>query len=51
MFKGNIVYNGKLTGLHFSCCGMSSGIGRGGGLGLVRENSFGSVVFIEAFLT
>lgn len=41
----------RLTGLLFSCCGMSSGFGRGGGLGLVRENSCGLVVLIGAFLT
>lgn len=39
--KGNIVLNGKLTGLHFSRCGMSSGIGKDGDFGLMRENSFG----------
>lgn len=51
MSKGNIVQNEKLTGLHFSCCGMSSGRGRAGGLGLVSENSFGSVVLGGALLT
>lgn len=51
MSKGNVVQNKELTGLHFSCCGMSSGSGRAGGLGLVSENSFGSVVLVGALLT
>lgn len=41
----------KPTGLHFSCSGMSSGTGTAAGLGLVRENSFGWVVFTGAFFT
>lgn len=41
----------RLTGLHFSCCGMSSGLGTVGDLGLVSENSRGLVVLIGAFLT
>lgn len=39
----------KPTGLYFSCSGMSSGTGTAAGLGLVRENSFGWVVFTGAF--
>lgn len=51
MLKGDIVFKHKLTGLLFSCCGVSSGIGRDRGFGAVRENSCGLVVLIGAFLT
>lgn len=39
-----------LTGWCFSCWGMGSGTGRGRALGLVRENSWGSVFFLMPFL-
>lgn len=39
----------SLTGFSFSCSGISSGKGTPGGLGLVRENSFGCVALAGAF--